>query len=69
MLYNMGYKTNLLKDIFFPKYSTIGRVVFQCSLWLCILRILFLLIDSIVAYVVEHQLHIPEWYHMPKSDF
>jgi hypothetical protein len=23
----------------------------------------------LVAYVVEHYLHIPEWYHTPKSDF
>ena len=28
-----------------------------------------LLIDFKVAYVVEHHLHIPEWYHTPESDF
>jgi hypothetical protein len=33
------------------------------------LVIFFLLIDFIVAYVVEHHLHISEWYHTPKSDF
>jgi hypothetical protein len=31
MLYNIGYLKNLLKDIFFPRYSAIGREVFQCS--------------------------------------
>jgi hypothetical protein len=23
----------------------------------------------LVAYVVEHHLHIPKWYHTPESDF
>jgi hypothetical protein len=23
----------------------------------------------LVAYIVEHYFHIPEWYHTPKSDF
>jgi hypothetical protein len=30
MLYNIGYLKNLL-DNFFPRYSAIGREVFQCS--------------------------------------
>jgi hypothetical protein len=67
MLYNMSYKKSNKRD-FFPKYSAIGREVFQCSLWLCICDF-FLLIDFLVAYVVEHHLHIPEWYHTPTSDF
>jgi hypothetical protein len=28
-----------------------------------------LLIDFLVSNVVEHHLHISEWYHKPKSDF
>jgi hypothetical protein len=69
MLYNMGYEKKSFKRDFFPKYSAIGREVFQCSLWHCILRIIFLLIDFLVAFVVEHHLYILEWYHTPKSDF
>jgi hypothetical protein len=31
MLYNIGYFKKSIKQIFFPRYSVIGREVFQCS--------------------------------------
>jgi hypothetical protein len=68
MLYNMSYEKNLLKEIF--SQNTVPLAV-RCFNVACgsVSAILFFLIDFLVTYVVEHHLHIPEWYHTPTLDF
>jgi hypothetical protein len=68
MLYNMSYKKNLLKDIF--SQNTVPLAV-RCFNVACssVSAVFLLSIDFLVAYVVEHHLHILEWYHTPTSDF
>jgi hypothetical protein len=67
MLYNMGYK-KLLKEIFSQNTVPLAMRCFNVACG-SVSANFFLLIDFLVAYVVEHHMHIPEWYHTPKSDF
>jgi hypothetical protein len=69
MLYNMGYKKNLLKDIFSQNTVPLAVRCFNVACGTVSWEKISFNSTFLVSHVVEHHLHIPEWYHTLKSDF